>query len=53
MARVFLIIGIILIILWLLGFVAFHFTTPVIHLLIVVGVILIIIDAFSHYRNRG
>jgi membrane-bound ClpP family serine protease len=52
MARLLLYIGIFLIILWLLGFVVFHFTTPVIHALIAIGVILILIDLFGGRRIR-
>jgi membrane-bound ClpP family serine protease len=51
MARLLLIIGLILVVLWLLGFFAFHFTTPVIHALIVIGVILIIIDLVTSRRR--
>jgi hypothetical protein len=43
-------IGIILAILWLLGVVAFHVTTGLIHLVIIVAVILLIM----HFvRGRG
>ena len=52
MGRLLLIIGMILIILWLLGFFAFHLTTPFIHALIVIGVILIIFDLLSSRRDR-
>ncbi len=38
-----LVLGIILVILWLLGFLAFHIASWVIHLVLVVGVILFII----------
>ncbi|TRZ48012.1 lmo0937 family membrane protein [bacterium] len=51
MGRLLLIIGVILIILWLLGFFAFHFTTPVIHILIVIGVILVVLELFRSRRN--
>jgi len=51
MARILLIIGVILIILWLLGFFAFHLTSPVIHALIIIGVILIVIDLFRWRRD--
>jgi len=50
MGRLLLIIGVILIILWLLGFFAFHLTTPMIHVLIVIGVVLIVFELF---RNRS
>ena len=45
------IIGIILIVLWLLGFFAFHVASPLVHALIVIGVILIILDVLSSRRN--
>jgi len=51
-ARLLLWIGIILIILWLLGFVVFNLTTPVIHALIIIGVILIIIDIINGRRIK-
>ena len=51
MARILLIIGIILIILWALGLFAFHFTSPVIHVLIVIGVILLVLEIFRDRRN--
>jgi membrane-bound ClpP family serine protease len=51
MGRLLLIIGIILIVLWLLGFLAFHVATPVIHALIIIGVILIILDLANSRRN--
>ena len=51
MGRLLLILGIILIVLWLLGFIAFHISTPFLHLLIVIGVILIIVDILSSRRN--
>jgi membrane-bound ClpP family serine protease len=51
MARLLLIIGIILIVLWLLGFFAFHFTSPIVHVLIIIGVILIILDLLNTRRN--
>ena len=51
MARLLLIIGIILVVLWLLGFFAFHVTSPFIHALIIIGVILIILDLFNSRRN--
>jgi membrane-bound ClpP family serine protease len=49
--RLLLIIGLILIVLWLLGFFAFHFTSPVIHALIVIGVILVIVDLVRTRRS--
>lgn len=51
MARLLLIIGLILVVLWLLGFFAFHFTNPVIHALIVIGVILVILDLVAKRRK--
>ncbi len=51
MGRFLLIIGLILVVLWLLGFFAFHLTTPVIHALIIIGIILIIIDLLNSRRN--
>lgn len=35
-------IGVVLLILWLLGFLAFHVTAGFIHILLVIGIILII-----------
>jgi membrane-bound ClpP family serine protease len=51
MGRLLLIIGLILIVLWLLGFFAFHLTTPLIHALIIIGVIMVIIDLANSRRN--
>ena len=51
MARLLLIIGLILVVLWLLGFFAFHFTSPIVHALIIIGVILIILDLLNTRRN--
>jgi len=51
MGRILLIIGVVLIILWLLGFFAFHLTTPTIHILIVIGVILVVLELFRGRRN--
>jgi hypothetical protein len=51
MARVLLIIGLILIVFWLLGFFAFHLSNPLIHALIIIGVILIILDLLNSRRN--
>lgn len=51
MARLLLIIGLILIVLWLFGFFAFHLTSPIIHALIIIGVILIILDLLNSRRN--
>jgi hypothetical protein len=52
MARLLLIIGLVLVVLWLLGIFAFHLTTPVVHALIVIGLILIIIDLVGGRRSR-
>ena len=51
MARLLLIIGLVLVVLWLLGFFAFHVTTPVLHALIIIGVILIILDLVNSRRR--
>lgn len=51
MSRILLIIGLILVVLWMLGLVAFHVTTPVIHALIIIGIILIILDLANSRRN--
>jgi hypothetical protein len=53
MARLLLIIGLVLIALWLLGFFAFHFTSPIIHGLVIVGVILVVFDMINNSRTRG
>jgi len=53
MRRLVLIIGIILVVLWLLGFFAFHVTSPIIHALIILGIILIILDIFNNQRKRN
>jgi Family of unknown function (DUF5670) len=41
------IIAAVLIVLWLLGFLAFHVSTGLIHILLVVGLILLVIHFFS------
>jgi membrane-bound ClpP family serine protease len=51
MARLLLIIGLILVVLLLLGFFAFHLTTPVLHALIIIGIILIILDLLNRRQN--
>lgn len=51
MGRLLMIIGLILIVLWLLGFLAFHISSPVIHALIIIGVILIILDLLNSRRS--
>lgn len=42
------VIAIVLIVLWLLGFLAFHVTTAFIHIALVVGVILLVL----HFMRR-
>jgi hypothetical protein len=42
------IIAVVLIVLWLLGFLAFHITTGMIHVALVVGVILLVV----HFMRR-
>jgi len=44
MARLLLIIGLILVVLWLLGVFALNISAPALHTLIIIGVILIILD---------
>jgi len=51
MKRIFLIVGIIIIGLWLIGFFAFNITTPAFHLLIIAGVISVVIDILSRRPN--
>jgi len=51
MARLLLIIGLVLVVLWLLGFFAFHISSPVLHALIIIGVILIILDLVNSRRR--
>ena len=43
------IIAAVLIVLWLLGFFAFHVTTSFIHVVLVLGVILLVL----HFMRRG
>jgi hypothetical protein len=43
------IIAAVLIVLWLLGFLAFHVTTSFIHVVLVLGVILLVL----HFMRRG
>jgi hypothetical protein len=43
------IIAAVLIVLWLLGFFAFHVTTGLVHIVLVVGVILLLL----HFVRRG
>jgi hypothetical protein len=45
-------IAIVLAILWLLGLVAFHVTTGLIHLLIVVALVVFIWDVVTRNRTR-
>ena len=42
----FAIIGIVLIVLWLLGFLAFHITTGMIHILLGIAIVMIILHFF-------
>jgi hypothetical protein len=49
--RLLMIIGLVLVALWLLGLFAFHLTTPVIHALVIIGVILVILDLLNSRRN--
>ncbi len=51
MGRLLMIIGIIFVVLWLLGFFAFHISSPLIHALIVIGLILVILDVLNSRRN--
>jgi membrane-bound ClpP family serine protease len=51
MGRLLLIIGMILIVLWLLGFFAFQWHSPIVHALIIIGVILVILDLANSRRN--
>lgn len=44
------ILAAVLIILWLLGFVAFHVSTTLIHILLVVGIVLVVVHFL---RGRG
>jgi hypothetical protein len=48
--RMLLVIAIVLLVAWLLGFTVFHVTTGLIHLVIVVAIILFILHFF---RGRG
>jgi hypothetical protein len=45
------IIGLILVVLWLLGLFAFHVTSPILHALIIIGVILVVLDLLNSRRN--
>jgi len=49
-ASVFLILFIVLLVLWLLGFVAFHVAGGLIHLLLIVAVIALIVHLFQGRR---
>jgi len=44
-------IAAILIILWLLGFFAFHISTALIHLLLVIGIVVLILHFLRGSRN--
>jgi hypothetical protein len=52
MERFVLLIGVILIVLWLLGYFAFHLTSPFIHLLIVIGLLLMILGVVRKRENQ-
>jgi uncharacterized membrane protein len=51
MGRLLLIIGLILVVLWLLGLFAFQWHSPIVHVLIIIGVIMIIFDLLNARRN--
>lgn len=40
------IIGVLLIVLWLLGFIAFHVTVAAIHLALIIGILLVLVHLF-------
>jgi Family of unknown function (DUF5670) len=44
------IIAVVLIVLWLLGFLAFHISSGLIHVLLVIGIVMILLHLF---RGRG
>ena len=52
MGRLVMIIGMVLILLWLLGFFAFQWHSPFVHALIVIGVVLVLFDLISSRRDR-
>lgn len=43
-------IAVVLVVLWLLGFFAFHVSSGLIHLLLVIGIIMVLINVFSGRR---
>ncbi|HWG58888.1 MAG TPA: hypothetical protein VN661_07550 [Candidatus Acidoferrales bacterium] len=45
------VIGILLIILWLLGFIAFHVTVAAIHLALAIGILLLIVHLFRSRKK--
>jgi len=45
-------IAVILLVLWALGFFAFHVGSGLIHILIVVAIVMIVINLFSGRRGR-
>lgn len=49
--RLLLVIGLVMVVLWLLGYFALHLTTPVIHAFIIIGVILVLLDLLSRRRR--
>jgi hypothetical protein len=51
MGRLLLFIGLILVVLWLLGLFAFQWHSPLVHVLVIIGVIMIIFDLLNTRRN--
>jgi hypothetical protein len=47
----FLAIAVILLILWLLGFLAFHITTAAIHIVLIIAIILVVLHFFRGRRG--
>jgi hypothetical protein len=47
------IIAVIFLILWLLGVVAIHISSPLIHLLLIIAVVIFLYDLFIRRRSRG
>lgn len=47
-----LLIAVVLIVLWLLGFIALHIATPLIHLLIIIAIIIFIYDVIIKRRGN-
>ncbi len=46
-------LAVVLIVLWLLGFLVIHITSAVIHLLLLVAIIVIVYNLFAGSRRRG